>query len=243
MIVDAKVFGSFLKKTKVGVITDCVLNFAEDGIRSQNFAEPCYTKSFYPADLISQYQAVGNVGIKDIDFLIACVGRFGTGSFTLEIKDTTFTMSSAGKNITIARMDEKLARKGDEIQLNFEEGPYAILTNYLKEFISDSDVFTEPELYIETKKGKMFFIIKKPKIKESIRTEMPSKDITKDYEVRLSQEHFRRVIKVLSENKVMLQMKSNYPFGIRENSETGIKVMYVIAPILIQSEKEKVVEE
>jgi len=111
MKIKTKNLVNFLRKIQLSggeLITECVLDFAEEGIKVSASNPSAMSKVFglLKKSSFMEYEAIGQVGVNELGNIIKVLDRFGE-EITLKVEGNLLTVSTTGKKVEIELMDVK----------------------------------------------------------------------------------------------------------------------------------------
>lgn len=145
MKIETKILEEFLTKARIGQIETCLLDFRDDGLHISSFngANTSKTESFLKAEAFKEYQAIGGVGVDNLNKLITIFKRLGK-HLSFEIEGNLLTATGNKKELSFELVDEKYIEKTKEVpQLKMHTSfvlSGAMFSEFLKDVLSNKDV-------------------------------------------------------------------------------------------------------
>lgn len=223
MKLDAKHLGEIFKRFD-GVTTEAIFDFGEEGLSiiARSPTNIAMLKLTVPKTSFKDYEAIGKIGVQDIQVLKNITTRFGADT-ELKVEGNLLTIKEKGKKVECELVNIEFI---DEIKaipaLELDE-TFTIKSDDIKNFIGDVNVNKEITYTITTVE-KMVRLENTGKFK--FRQDIPA-DCKGGVSVKFS-EDFAILTNNLS-GDLSLSLKSDYPMQIVEKNDV-MKTIYIIAP-------------
>jgi hypothetical protein len=194
----------------------------------------CFVCSKLSSSMFSNYKAIGEIGVKKLEFIRGVVDKFKS-EITLDVIDNVMTLSEEGKKAKFM-----LAEKGFIEAAKMSEEPkyntyILVKVDDLKEVAADSRLFKEESSAIKIElKDKMLSFTSGDT--DTITKTVAIKDDQgefNDVSIFVGADYFRHIIKALTDDFILMHLGEDLPMKI---TEKGDKIIYTEYYVMIRKE-------
>ena len=232
MKIQANDLVNFLEKTSLkGNINTAVLEFNAQGLKVQvQTSNIAFVKGELKKEVFKEYEAIGQVGIKNVQMFNALLKRYGSNIVSLKKENNVLKIiSETGSTFYVLCEPEMVDNYIDkEITLEKLDKGFEIDSAKLSSIKTAGDILKVNEILIEIKENKLVMTTSNDigdKITEEVAVEY--KDVKGKYG-----ELLQKIIEVIS-GKVKISLDVEYPIKVSENKES-YSIEYIVAPMVTE---------
>lgn len=223
----------YFNKLSIGdSVWEVIISTGKEGIKSSAMmkGQHMYSKcDLLPSAFTMAPTKEEEVGIKDIRLLKSLLARFKS-EVTLKINNNILVMDEGSKEIQTTVASKDFIEKPEEVSgINYEVDPVMIEVSKLKDIGKDITLFKECEVIIngiaETNIVEFHIIDGTNKLITKLKVDKVSKDFTSMFKG----DYLLSIIKILTANRVKLQIQKDYPMKVVESTE-HINSIFMVAP-------------
>ena len=242
MEIEKKVFIDFLDKVSIdNRVWNGILNFKEEGLSCHSTTEDttigCIVKLNKKG--ITNYEAIGKIGLKDINFIKKCLRTF-TNKTTFAFKDGGMLMKEKNREINTRLADPEFIETDNEFELDLDyKNTFKIKNDVLQKVLNSIKIFGDKEY------GTVSFITTKGKLRikielneDTITDEIAIPMLTEETHVKVRTDILKNILSTISADDVKISMITDAPIRFEETLGDIMKVEYFIAPH-VENEEEK----
>jgi len=156
MKIKTKILETFLTELRMKTIQSCMFEFNEDGLQiyTLDLSKSHMSKGLLKKEAFTEYAAIGNVGIDELQSLIQIFKRLGT-ELEYNVEGNLLIAKGAKKELRFELLDEKF------IDMKFVDGikkfftieypsTFNIDTKTMQDFLDDVSLNKDCSIYFET---------------------------------------------------------------------------------------------
>jgi len=224
-----KKFSDFVNKIMMDgtqQISEVLFNFDEPGLKMSymNKSGHSQIKALLKRDAFKEYEALGNVGLSNLNIFKKVVDRF-SDIITIEKEGNLLNMKEGGKSVGVELTDEKyLQGEGKTVSDEKFSEKAEMPANKLKEVFDDVKLNKDCELLMETGEGKLIFTNTG---QYKFRTEVNAPECKGGVKIKFGQPLLDALSKI-SENLTVL-LEKDFPVKVYELND-DMNIEYLVAP-------------
>jgi len=230
MKIDAEKLKIFLEKISLKqTIPTALLNFSKEGIKANlHVANIAMTTSLLKKEAFTEYEALGEIGIRNIATLIEMLRRYKNKQIQISMENNKLKMVSENGSAFYVLCNKEYVDNHLEKSPNFEKLDGGVNIDVAKfESIKDaSNILNVKEIFLVIKDKKMTLYTENEsgdKITEEL--DIDYKDCSSKYG-----EYLHKVIEV-SDGVVNIALANDYPIRVKEKKE-HYQIQYTVAPLV-----------
>ena len=233
MKIQAEKFRDFLIKTSLnGKILTMVLNFKEDAVKvAVTTTNVAFVSGVLKKTAFQEYEAIGEVGIKNCAVFSSLLKRYGNKLIELKIEENKLSIvSETGSTFFVLCDKDMVENHAEEGVMDVAEakmdGGFEILVDKLVSIKQAADIIKATNIIFKVKDKKLFLNVESEggdKITETL--DVDYKDVKSKYGALLHD------IIVVASGKVIVSLNDDFPIRIKETTEDYI-LKYILAPLV-----------
>jgi len=159
MKIDIKKLNTFLKKVKMtneNFIGEAVFEFSKDGLHilATSLPKLVQVDAILKPTAFKEYEAIGNIGLNEIDKLIKVLGRF-SGEVAISTTGNLMKVKGTGKSVDIELIDESIIEKTTAIaELDYKD-KFTLSPSLLVDLSNDLNMNPNVQFTFKTEKDKV----------------------------------------------------------------------------------------
>lgn len=154
MKIKNEILEDFLKKTRMGEVDTCLLEFKEDGLHidAATLAKTHKCVSFLKKESFEEYAPIGNVGVDDLGKLIGVFKRLGK-ELEFEVEGNMLQAKGPKKELRFELVDEKFIKKSKDLPDMKHDTTFTIPATNVADFLKDVNMNVDASIIFETVDG------------------------------------------------------------------------------------------
>ena len=213
--------------TGVSAITEAIVDFDKEGIKikSTSANNLVLINSVLNADAVTDYKAIGKVGIHNLQDVVKLLDGFNKDEIKLMVKDNKLVFSSSNRRVKVTLQDKDVTQKPTNFPEKQEKRiPIKIDVDILKNFFKNMGMINSNEFVLSIKSGYLYFHAKDfNEVMEKISIKCKG-----EVSLRLNRAFIDAVDNINGE--VTLKLKTDYPVEVYTKNDSYI-VQVLVVPV------------